>query len=447
MASSSSKSKAPTHPLLKVSRSTISAASVTSATATGTTTTGTFPDSSTASTASVSASAPGSVSVVSPAPSTTATTTSSSTNNKGKGRALSSIFSGSTALPGRAARSSSISTAHTALNSHSRSNSNAAGPSGQHAPPSTSAHTTSSHTTSSHTTSSHTTSSHTTSSHTTSSHTTTTAVGSSSITGISVGAVSGATGLSNATTGTISTQREVTEARNAVVASIGNMLDRELTGRARLLHENNAAIEKQEKDVTKALEGLKKENDKTQKVVETTARKVKEIGHVQNWAEMLEREFVILEETLRLVRRGSGSGSDSGSWTGSGSYTGSYSGSERGMEDDDGGERRVGAEGNGREEREVVEEGDRMEGVDRERSNRVVDKGKGVVEGGGRDTQDEGEVAAQEDSKMVDDEREGLNRREEEGVDKGKGLAEVVRGHSEDTHSARARRTLTVMWP
>jgi len=56
-------------------------------------------------------------------------------------------------------------------------------------------------------------------------------------------------------------------------------------------------------------------------------RQLKEVGDVQNWAEMLERDFLVVEETLRRVREGS-----EGSWSsGSGSY---WSGSESG---DDGG--------------------------------------------------------------------------------------------------------------
>ncbi|KAK5656265.1 hypothetical protein OQA88_5028 [Cercophora sp. LCS_1] len=112
----------------------------------------------------------------------------------------------------------------------------------------------------------------------------------------------------------ISNQRQIDEARNAVVASIGNMLDRELSGRAALLHANNTAIEKQERDVSKAVEGLKRENDRLAKLAGEHAKKVKEIGNVQNWAEMLEREFLIIEETLRLAN---GGGSDGGSECGS----------------------------------------------------------------------------------------------------------------------------------
>ncbi|KAK0626327.1 hypothetical protein B0T14DRAFT_492675 [Immersiella caudata] len=163
------------------------------------------------------------------------------------------------------------------------------------------------------------------------------------------------TNLSSTTTTTISSQREIEEARNAVVASIGNMLDRELQGRAALLHTNNAAIEKQERDVAKARDALSKENDKLQRLAEENARKVKEIGNVQNWAEMLEREFLIMEETLRLVKRGE---------DGEGSWSGSGSGSECGNDCDCGRGEEGGRDG----------EGDVVMGV-----NGTMDgKGKGV---------------------------------------------------------------------
>jgi hypothetical protein len=125
------------------------------------------------------------------------------------------------------------------------------------------------------------------------------------------------------------------------VASIGNTLDHELQTRASLLHANQAAIEKQELDVEKALADLRREDDKLLKVLNSGSRQVKELGDVQNWAERLERDFLVLEETMRLVHEGgadSGSGSESGSWTGSesGSRSGSERGSVVGNGDDDG---------------------------------------------------------------------------------------------------------------
>jgi hypothetical protein len=105
---------------------------------------------------------------------------------------------------------------------------------------------------------------------------------------------------------------------------MSNMVDRELTSRASLLHSNAAALAKQEKDVMKGTEALRKETAKLAKVAKDAERKVKEAGNVQNWAEVLERDFLVLQETLRLVREGSAEGSEL-----SGSWTGSYSGSER----------------------------------------------------------------------------------------------------------------------
>ncbi|OLN87171.1 hypothetical protein CCHL11_03618 [Colletotrichum chlorophyti] len=125
-------------------------------------------------------------------------------------------------------------------------------------------------------------------------------------------------------------QRHVAEARQAVVASIGNMLDGELQSRARMLHANAAALDAQERDVARATEALRKENDKLARFAGDAARRVKELGNVQNWAEVLERDFLVLEETFRLVREGS---EGTGSWSGSRSW--SESGSEVGDRDGD----------------------------------------------------------------------------------------------------------------
>ncbi|PSS06654.1 hypothetical protein M430DRAFT_71528, partial [Amorphotheca resinae ATCC 22711] len=99
------------------------------------------------------------------------------------------------------------------------------------------------------------------------------------------------------------TLRQIAEARAALEASmnnIGSSLDHNLRSRAQNLHSNSAQLSKQEKDVVKATEGLRKETDKLKKVADEGQRKVKELGNVQNWAEMLERDFLVVEETLRL---------------------------------------------------------------------------------------------------------------------------------------------------
>ncbi|OTB04200.1 hypothetical protein M426DRAFT_164902 [Hypoxylon sp. CI-4A] len=134
------------------------------------------------------------------------------------------------------------------------------------------------------------------------------------------------------------TQLHINEARAALVASMSNMLDSELQSRAALLHANAAALTRQEKDVAKGTDALRRENDKLEKLARDTERKIKEIGNVQNWAEVLERDFLVLEETMRLVREGSDddescsecSGSSRSSWSGSYSADASRMGSRRG---------------------------------------------------------------------------------------------------------------------
>ncbi|KAF4965555.1 hypothetical protein FSARC_6663 [Fusarium sarcochroum] len=141
------------------------------------------------------------------------------------------------------------------------------------------------------------------------------------------------------------TQRHVADARRAVVATLENMMDSELQWRASTLHSNAAALGKQAQDVQRATDGLRRENVKLAREADAAARRLKELGNVQNWAEVLERDFLVLEETVRLAN------SDrSCSCSECGSYSGSESGSEGEGErehemDVDGEERGKGVEG------------------------------------------------------------------------------------------------------
>lgn len=123
----------------------------------------------------------------------------------------------------------------------------------------------------------------------------------------------------HATLPSAETQRDIASARSAVVASIGNMVDTELHSRATVLHENAAALDRQERDVLAATAGLRREREKLAKEASVAARKLKELGNVQNWAEVLEGKFLVLEETVRLANGGreykeGESGSESGSY-------------------------------------------------------------------------------------------------------------------------------------
>lgn len=95
-----------------------------------------------------------------------------------------------------------------------------------------------------------------------------------------------------------------TEARAAVLASLesaGSHYDTKFQRRATDLHANATAITKQEAELQKQTSALAKEGAKWQRQLDRATKCVNEIGHVQNWAEMLERDFLVLEETLRLV--------------------------------------------------------------------------------------------------------------------------------------------------
>ncbi|KAL6919416.1 hypothetical protein ACHAPO_003845 [Fusarium lateritium] len=143
------------------------------------------------------------------------------------------------------------------------------------------------------------------------------------------------------------TQRHVAEARRAVVATLENMMDSELQWRASTLHSNAAVLNKQAQDVQRATDGLRRENVKLAREADAAAHKLKEIGNVQNWAEVLERDFLVLEETIRLANDDrSCSCSDCGSYSGSGSESGGEDG-ERAMDlDNDADERGKGIEVN-----------------------------------------------------------------------------------------------------
>ena len=101
--------------------------------------------------------------------------------------------------------------------------------------------------------------------------------------------------------------RAQAEARAAVIASLesaGSNYDNRMQRRAADLHTNSAAISKQEAQIQKNTAALAKESAKWQKELDKTTKGLKEFGDLQNFAEMMERDFLVLEETLRLVEGG-----------------------------------------------------------------------------------------------------------------------------------------------
>ena len=112
------------------------------------------------------------------------------------------------------------------------------------------------------------------------------------------------------------TPQQIDEARSAFTASLlsagTSTVQSDLQARAGDLHANAAAIDKQEQELLKETKNLSKESGKWQKLVDDGARGVKETGDVQNWAEMLERDLCVLEDTMAMTEEGGTTASANG---------------------------------------------------------------------------------------------------------------------------------------
>lgn len=100
------------------------------------------------------------------------------------------------------------------------------------------------------------------------------------------------------------------EARAAFTAhltSIGNSHVSALEQRVGDIHSNSLAISKQEDEIGKQAKKLADESKKHQKVADDAGAKLKELGDIQNWAEVLERDLLVLETAMKM-----GEGEDDG---------------------------------------------------------------------------------------------------------------------------------------
>ncbi|KAL1895173.1 hypothetical protein Cpir12675_003356 [Ceratocystis pirilliformis] len=96
--------------------------------------------------------------------------------------------------------------------------------------------------------------------------------------------------------------QHIAAARAAVIANISNVIDPKLQDYAYRLHSGQAAIAGQQSKVQRATAALSRENDAVSRLVSEAERKVKELGSLRNWAEVLEQEMMVLECTVKIVR-------------------------------------------------------------------------------------------------------------------------------------------------
>jgi uncharacterized protein YecA (UPF0149 family) len=84
---------------------------------------------------------------------------------------------------------------------------------------------------------------------------------------------------------------------------VGTTLELPLRSRAALIESNAAALERQEAELAEHTAQLARQNEQWAGLTEDARRGLKEIGDVQNWAEVIERDLLVLEEMVGVVER------------------------------------------------------------------------------------------------------------------------------------------------
>jgi hypothetical protein len=105
-------------------------------------------------------------------------------------------------------------------------------------------------------------------------------------------------------------KQEALAAFTATLHSVGTNLEQPLRDRAATITANEAALQRQEAELAEHTARLARQNASWAGLAEETREGLKEIGDVQNWAEMIERDLLVLEEMMDGVERGEEEGSE-----------------------------------------------------------------------------------------------------------------------------------------
>ena len=98
-------------------------------------------------------------------------------------------------------------------------------------------------------------------------------------------------------------QKEALAAFTATLHSVGTNLEAPLRDRAANIQSNAAALERQEADLAEKTARLARQNQQWVGLADETREGLKEIGDVQNWAEMIERDLLALEDMMDDVEK------------------------------------------------------------------------------------------------------------------------------------------------
>ncbi|KAK4870890.1 hypothetical protein LT330_000127 [Penicillium expansum] len=101
-------------------------------------------------------------------------------------------------------------------------------------------------------------------------------------------------------------QKEALAAFTATLLSVGTNLETPLRDRAANIQSNAAALQRQEVELAENTQRLARQNQQWVGLADETREGLKEIGDVQNWAEMIERDLLALEDMMDDVERGHG---------------------------------------------------------------------------------------------------------------------------------------------
>jgi len=96
-------------------------------------------------------------------------------------------------------------------------------------------------------------------------------------------------------------KKEALVAFSATLHSVGTNLEAPLRDRAATITSNAAALDRQEGELAEHTARLAKQNAQWTGLADETREGLKEIGDVQNWAEMIERDLLVLEEMMDEV--------------------------------------------------------------------------------------------------------------------------------------------------
>ncbi|KOS39591.1 hypothetical protein ACN38_g9550 [Penicillium nordicum] len=108
-------------------------------------------------------------------------------------------------------------------------------------------------------------------------------------------------------------QKEALAAFTATLHSVGTNLEAPLRDRAANIQSNAAALERQEAELAENTQRLARQNQQWVGFADETREGLKEIGDVQNWAEIIERDLLALEDMMDVVENGHGEhGSEDG---------------------------------------------------------------------------------------------------------------------------------------